>query len=144
MRGHKIDIRNYVKTQFIYIRCILSRRLICRVLPQIGFLNVGFFIILLATVGSIVSSLLTGSGKGICLVTVQLRYLIACTSFFSLDIQAEERLAMVEERRTLTEQKMGLEREIKKQEKAAQDMILNKNRNNREKLVFGFKSKGAL
>lgn len=103
-----------------------------------------FFIILLATVGSIVSSLLTGSGKGICLVTVQLRYLIACTSFFSLDIQAEERLAMVEERRTLTEQKMGLEREIKKQEKAAQDMILNKNRNNREKLVFGFKSKGAL
>mmetsp|Transcript_23225 Transcript_23225/g.37857 ORF Transcript_23225/g.37857 Transcript_23225/m.37857 type:complete len:89 (+) Transcript_23225:3-269(+) len=57
---------------------------------------------------------------------------------------AEERLAMVEERRTLTEQKMGLEREIKKQEKAAQDMILNKNRNNREKLVFGFKSKGAL
>lgn len=51
---------------------------------------------------------------------------------------------MVEERRTLTEQKMGLEREIKKQEKAAQDMILNKNRNNREKLVFGFKSKGGL
>ena len=81
MRGHKIDIRNYVKTQYIYIRCILSRRLICRVLPQIGFLNVGFFIILLATVGSIVSSLLTGSGKGICLVTVQLK-VSDCMHFF--------------------------------------------------------------
>lgn len=64
--------------------------------------------------------------------------------FFPLDIQAEERLAMVEERRTLTEQKMSLEREIKKQEKAAQDLILNKNRNNRQKLTFGFKSKAAI
>jgi len=51
---------------------------------------------------------------------------------------------MVEERRTLTEQKMSLEREIKKQEKAAQDLILNKNRNNRQKLTFGFKSKAAI
>ena len=64
--------------------------------------------------------------------------------FFPLDMQAEERLAMVEERRTLTEQKMSLEREIKKQEKAAQDLILNKNRNNRQKLTFGFKSKAAI
>lgn len=68
-----------------------------------------------------------------------------CLCCFSpLDIQAEERLAMVEERRTLTEQKMSLEREIKKQEKAAQDLILNKNRNNRQKLSFGFKTKGAM
>ena len=66
------------------------------------------------------------------------------TVFFPLDMQAEERLAMVEERRTLTEQKMSLEREIKKQEKAAQDLILNKNRNNRQKLTFGFKSKAAM
>ena len=66
-----------------------------------------------------------------------------CISF-PLDMQAEERLAMVEERRILTEQKMSLEREIKKQEKAAQDLILNKNRNNRQKLTFGFKPKGAM
>lgn len=64
--------------------------------------------------------------------------------FFSLDMQAEERLIMVEERRTLTEQKMALEREIKKQQKDAQDLILNKNRNNRQKLTFGFKTKGAM
>ena len=51
---------------------------------------------------------------------------------------------MVEERRTLTEQKMSLEREVKKQEKAAQDLILNKNRSNRPKLVIGFKAKGAM
>lgn len=61
-----------------------------------------------------------------------------------MGIQAEERLAMVEERRVLTEQKMSLEREVKKQEKAAQDLILNKNRSNRPKLVIGFKSKGAM
>ena len=70
--------------------------------------------------------------------------LIILAFFFPLDKQAEERLQMVEERRTLTEQKMSLEREIKKQEKAAQDLILNKNRNNRQKLAFGFKPKGAL
>ena len=70
--------------------------------------------------------------------------LIILSFFFPLDKQAEERLQMVEERRTLTEQKMSLEREIKKQEKAAQDLILNKNRNNRQKLAFGFKPKGAL
>lgn len=64
--------------------------------------------------------------------------------FFPLVIQAEERLLMVDERRTLTEQKMSLEREIKKKEKAAQDLILNKNRNNRQKLTFGFKTKGAM
>lgn len=64
--------------------------------------------------------------------------------FFPLVIQAEERLLMVDERRTLTEQKMSLEREIKKKEKAAQDLILNKNRNNRQKLTFGFKTKGTM
>ena len=49
--------------------------------PTNWVLICGFFIILLATVGSIVSSLLTGSGKGICLVTVQLK-VSDCMHFF--------------------------------------------------------------
>ena len=49
--------------------------------PTNWVLICGFFIILLATVGSIVSGLLTGSGKGICLVTVQLK-VSDCMHFF--------------------------------------------------------------
>lgn len=59
-------------------------------------------------------------------------------------VQAEERLAMVEEKRNLTEQKRFAEQEMKKQEKWAQEVILNKTKNARPKLSFGFRSKDGL
>ena len=48
---------------------------------------------------------------------------------------------MVEERRMLVQQKNSLQQEIRKQEKAAQEVILNKSKNARPKLSFGLKSK---
>ena len=56
-------------------------------------------------------------------------------------LQAEERLSMVQEKRKLIEDKMGLEREIRKQERAAQEVILNKTKSARPKLSFGLKMK---
>ena len=48
---------------------------------------------------------------------------------------------MVQEKRKLIEDKLALEREIKKQERAAQEVILNKTKNARPKLSFGLKMK---
>lgn len=48
---------------------------------------------------------------------------------------------MVQEKRKLIEDKMALEREIKKQERAAQEVILNKTKSARPKLSFGLKMK---
>lgn len=48
---------------------------------------------------------------------------------------------MVEERRKLIEQKRVAEQEMKKQEKWAQEVILNKTKNARPKLSFALKSK---
>ena len=51
---------------------------------------------------------------------------------------------MVQEKRQLIEDKMALEREIKKQERAAQEVILNKSKNSRPKLSFGLKMKTGI
>lgn len=48
---------------------------------------------------------------------------------------------MVKERRRLTEQNRIAEQEMKKQEKRAQEVILNKTKNARPKLSFGFRAK---
>ena len=59
-------------------------------------------------------------------------------------LQAEERLTMVEERRKLTEQKRHAEQAMKKQEKRAQEVILNKTKHARPKLSFGFRPKEGM
>ena len=51
---------------------------------------------------------------------------------------------MVEERRKLTEQKRHAEQAMKKQEKRAQEVILNKTKNARPKLSFGFRPKEGI
>lgn len=51
---------------------------------------------------------------------------------------------MVREKGILNEQKARLEREIHKQEQAAQEIILNKTKSARPKLSFGVKSKTGL
>lgn len=56
-------------------------------------------------------------------------------------LQAEERLTMVEEKRKLIDDKRKALEEMKKQEKWAQEVILNKTKSARPKLSFGFKAK---
>lgn len=51
---------------------------------------------------------------------------------------------MVEERRKLTEQKRHAEQAMKKQEKRAQEVILNKTKHARPKLSFGFRPKEGM
>lgn len=51
---------------------------------------------------------------------------------------------MVREKGILNEQKSRLEREIRKQEQAAQEVILNKTKNARPRLSFGVKSKTGM
>jgi hypothetical protein len=63
---------------------------------------------------------------------------------YLLIFQAEERLGMVAEKRRLIEEKRSAEEEMKKQEKWAQEVILNKTKNARPKLSFGFRSKDGL
>jgi hypothetical protein len=58
--------------------------------------------------------------------------------------QAEERLTMVAEKRQLIEEKRNAVVEMKKQEKWAQEVILNKTKSARPKLSFGFRSKDGL
>ena len=53
--------------------------------------------------------------------------------------QAEERLTMLERQRGLEEEKRQIETDFKKNEKKAQEIILNK-KNSRPKLSFGLKS----
>ena len=48
---------------------------------------------------------------------------------------------MVAEKRQLVEEKRNAMEEMKKQEKWAQEVILNKTKNARPKLSFGFRSK---
>lgn len=48
---------------------------------------------------------------------------------------------MVRERGLLNEQKARLEKEMRKQEQAAQELILNKSKSARPKLSFGVKAK---
>lgn len=51
---------------------------------------------------------------------------------------------MVAEKRQLTEEKRKAEEGMKKQEKWAQEVILNKTKSARPKLSFGFRSKDGL
>ena len=58
---------------------------------------------------------------------------------FCFFFQAEERLTMLERQRGLEEEKRQIETDFKKNEKKAQEIILNK-KNSRPKLSFGLKS----
>ena len=51
---------------------------------------------------------------------------------------------MVAEKRQLLEEKRNAQEEMKKQEKWAQEVILNKTKNARPKLSFGFKAKDGI
>ena len=61
-----------------------------------------------------------------------------CIFYFSC-VQAEERLTMLERQRGLEDEKRLIESNFKKNEKKAQEVILNK-KNSRPKLSFGLKS----
>lgn len=50
---------------------------------------------------------------------------------------------MVRERGLLNEQKSRLEKEMRKQEQAAQELILNKSKSSRPRLSFGVKAKSG-